>query len=88
MVGIREGLCHAVVGDGNSRHAPLVCPFYDILRLGNPIHIAHFRMAVEFYPLADTVILTAGAEVKNFLDAHQGTDGQFVVKFIHHGHAL
>ena len=77
-----------MVGDGNGGHSPLICPFYDILRLGNAIHITHFCMAVEFHPLADTVILPAGSEIGNFLDAHQGTDGQLVIKFIYHGHAL
>ena len=88
MIGIGERLCHAMIRDGNGRHAPFVCPFYNILRLGNTVHIAHLRMAVEFHPLADAVILAAGAEIGNFLDAHQRTDGQLVVKFIHHGHTL
>ena len=88
VVGVREGLRHAVVRNGDGRVAPLIGPLHDVLHLGNPVHVAHLGMAVQLHPLAQAVILAAVGEVADLFQTHQGADGQLPVKAVDHGHAL
>ena len=71
MIGVREGLHHAVVRDGDGRMAPLIGPLHDVLHLGNAVHIAHFCMAVQLHPLAEAVILTAVGEIADLFQSNQ-----------------
>lgn len=77
MVGIGKRLYHAMIRDGNRRMSPLISPLHDILGFRYPVHIAHFGMAVQLHPFAHAVIHTAVCEIADFLDAYDGTYGQF-----------
>ena len=54
MVRVRECLRHAVVCDGDGRMSPVVGTFYDILHLGDAVHVAHLCMAVQLHALERT----------------------------------
>ena len=54
MVRVRECLCHAVIRDSDRRMAPVMGALYDILHLGDSVHIAHLCMAVELHALDRT----------------------------------
>ena len=71
MVGVREGLHHAVVRDGDGRMAPLIGALHDVLHLGNAVHVAHLGMAVQLHPLAEAVILTAVGEIADLFQSNQ-----------------
>ncbi len=58
MVGVRKGLHHAVIRDGDRRMPPLISPLDNIPGLRHAVHIAHFRMAMQLHPLAHTGIQT------------------------------
>ncbi len=88
MVRIRERLYHAVVGNGDGRMSPLVSPLYDILCLGHPVHIAHLRMTVKLHPLPYASVLSGSGKIRYLLNTRQRTDGQLMVKPVHHGHAF
>ena len=51
VVGIRKCLGSPMVRDRDGRMSPLVGAAHNILDLGDPVHIAHFRMAVELHAL-------------------------------------
>ncbi len=51
MSRIRKGLNISVIRYGNGRHTPLEGSFYQILALGDAVHIAHLSVAVELDPL-------------------------------------
>ncbi len=55
MAGVGEGLDTAVVRDGDGGHPPFLCPFDDILHVGDSVHIAHLGVTVELYPLHQAV---------------------------------
>ena len=57
MIGVRKGLHHAVIGNGDRRMPPLIGALYQILRLGNAVHIAHLRMTVKLYSLLRRSVL-------------------------------
>ena len=67
---------------------PGVGSFYQCGRIGHPVHIAHFRMTVQFHSFYRAGIHPAGGKIRYFFDADDGTDGQFMVKFIHDGDAF
>ena len=85
MIGIRKCLHHAVIGNGNSRMAPLEGALYNVLCLRNPVHIAHLRVTMEFYALAGAEIHSGAGKIRYFLNTCNGTDGQFVIELINHG---
>ena len=58
MIGVRKSLNISVVSYGNSGHAPFICSSDQILALGYTVHVAHFRMAVQFNSLQFRVILS------------------------------
>ena len=58
MGSVGEGLYHAVVGDGDGFMPPAFRGFHQIFHIVEPVHGAHFRMYMQFYPLFRTVILT------------------------------
>ena len=88
MIGIREGLHYPVMRDGNGRMTPFVSSFYNILGLGNTVHIAHLGVAVKLHSLSQAVIAAGGGKIGNFLDACKGAYGKLTVKLIHHGDTL
>ena len=88
MIGIREGLYHTMICNRNGRVTPLIGTLHNILCLRHTIHITHLRMAVELHTLTHTCIHTGSREIRNFLHTHKRTDGQLMVKLIHHGHSL
>ena len=51
MPGVREGLRHAVVGNGNGRMAPADGLLDDAFRVGQRVHIGHTGMEMQFHPL-------------------------------------
>ena len=51
MPGVREGLGHAVVGDGNGGMAPADGLLDDLLRVRQGVHIAHFRVEMQLHAL-------------------------------------
>ena len=82
MVRVRERLDTAVIRDCQCRHPPLFRPFYEVLHLGDTIHITHLRMAVELHPLHRGIIHALGGEIFTLPDTHNGTDGQLTVKLV------
>ena len=88
MIGIRESLHTAVICHGKGRHTPLFRPLYDILDLGNAIHVAHFRMTVELHPLDGCMILPLCREVLTFLDTDNRPHRQLTIKFVDDGYSL
>ena len=51
MPGVREGLGHAVIRDGNGGMAPADSLLDDLLRVRQGVHIAHFRVEMQLHPL-------------------------------------
>ena len=51
VVGVRERLHVAVIGNGNRFMPPFHRTLYDVFYIGYAVHIAHFGMAVQFYAL-------------------------------------
>ena len=88
MVCVREGLHDAVVGDRDSRHTPLIGAFYDVLHLGNPIHIAHLCMTVQLHPLSDAVVHPPDRKIGNFFHAGDRGKSQLMIKFIRQCHTF
>ena len=88
VVGYGEALHHSVVGDGDGRVTPLVGPVHQHSRIGDSVHVAHFRVAVELHPLSGTVVLAGHSKIGNLLHPGQGADGQFMVKPVNGGDAL
>ena len=88
MVRVRERLNTAVIRYRQCRHSPLLRPLYQVLYLGNAIHIAHLRMAVELHSLHRGIIHTLGGKVLALLNAHDGTDSQLAVELINGGDSL
>ena len=56
MIGIREGLCHAVIRNSNGGMAPVVGAPHDVFHLRHPVHIAHLRMTVKFHTFCRTQV--------------------------------
>ena len=75
MVGIREALHHAVVGNGNGGMSPFVSAFYNILGFGNTVHVAHLGMTVQLHSLFHTVVGTCRGKIRDFFDTGNGADG-------------
>ena len=51
MPGVREGLGHAVIRDGNGGMAPADGLLDDLLRVRQGVHIAHFRVEMQLHAL-------------------------------------
>ena len=88
MVGIGKALYHTMVSDCNRRVSPVMCPFNKILRLGNPVHVAHLGMTVKLHSLFRILVFSCHTEVRRFADSGYGSDGQFSVKFINRCNTL
>ena len=88
MIGFREGLYHSMVCDRDGRMSPFVGAFYQNACIRNPIHITHFRMAVQLYSLFRTVIHPAGGKITDFPDTCKGTDGDLMIELIDGGHTF
>ena len=88
VVRVRERLDTAMIRYRQCRHPPLFRPFHEVLYLGNAIHIAHLRMAVELHSLHRGIIHTLGGKVLALLNAHDGTDSQLAVELINGGDSL
>ena len=88
MAGVGKSLDTSMVGHGDCRHPPGLRPLYQVFDLGNPVHIAHFRMAVEFYPFYRAVVHPFCGEILGFLNPPHRTDGQFAVEPVYGGHPL
>ena len=58
MVRVRECLCHTVIRDSDRGMAPVMGALYDILHLGDSVHIAHLCMAVKLHTFDRTQILS------------------------------
>ena len=84
MIGIRKRLQYAVVGNRNGRHPPLVSPFHDILHLGHAVHIAHFCVTVQFYPLSDAVVHPSDRKIRDLFYPRNGRNAQLMVKLVRH----
>ena len=82
MVRVRERLDTAMIRYRQCRHPPLFRPFHEVLHLGDTIHIAHLRMAVELHSLHRGIIHTLGGEIFTLPDTHDGTDSQLTVKLV------
>ena len=82
VVGRRERLNHAMIRNGDGRLAPCISLFHDIFHIGDTVHIAHFRMAVQLHPPLRAVVHADGPEIGNLLHSHDGTDGQLAVKLV------
>ena len=82
VVRVRERLDTAMIRYRQCRHPPLFRPFHEVLHLGDTIHIAHLRMAVELHSLHRGIIHTLGGEIFTLPDTHDGTDSQLTVKLV------
>ena len=69
MIRNRERLGHAVVCDGDGRMAPVMSALDDVFHLGNTVHIAHFRMAVQLYSFQRAQILSGNCKIPDLLYA-------------------
>ena len=58
MPGIREGLAHAVVGDGDGGMAPGNGLLDDAGGVGEGVHIAHLGVEMQLHPLLRIVVLS------------------------------
>ena len=88
MISFREGLYYSMVCDRDGRMAPFVGAFYQNACIRNPIHITHFRMAVQLYSLFRTVIHPAGGKITDLPDTCKGTDGDLMVKLVDRSHTF
>ncbi len=88
MAGVRKCLNAPMVRNGQGRHAPLFCPIHQILHIADPVHIAHFGVAVELHPLDQTVVRPLVREILALFQANHRTDGQLPVKLVNGGHAF
>ena len=80
VAGIRIRLHHAVIRHGNGLMSPGLCPFDDILHVGDAVHIAHFRVAVKLHSFHLAVVHPGGTEIGGLLDACDRAYGQLIVK--------
>ena len=83
MVCLRKRLDHAVVRDGNGGMSPLVGALYQLRCVGDAVHIAHLRMAVQLHTFLRAGIPAAFAEITALFDPEHGHDRQLPVKGIH-----
>ena len=88
MIGVRERLDNAVVGDRQRLVSPGNGRADEILHIGHTVHIAHLRVAVQLHPFLGAGVHPPHPEIRDLLDAHHGTDGQLTVKFINGGDTL
>ena len=76
-----------MVGDGNGRHPPLLCPLDNILYLRDAVHIAHLGVAVELHPLFQAGIHPLAGKILALFYAHHRSQGQLMVKAVDGGNA-
>ena len=88
MIGIRKRLNISMVSDGNGRHPPLIRSFDQVLALGYAVHIAHFRVAVQFDSLYLGIILSLLYDCGDLHDSLQRCDRDLLVKRIKNGRSL
>ena len=88
MIGVRERLHHAVVGNCNGRMSPFVGPFYDVLHLGHSVHIAHLGVTVQLHPFFRAFIAAGYGEIRYFFYAGKGAEGQLVIEPVNGGNAF
>ena len=82
VAGVRIGLHHAVIRHSDGRMAPGFGPLDDILHIGDAVHIAHLRMAVELHPLDLASVHAGRTEIRRLLDAHHSSYVQLIVKAV------
>ena len=88
MVGVRERLDIAVIGNGDGRHAPGVGPFYQVFAFRYAVHIAHFGVQMQFDPLLFGGVPALLHKGRDGHDAGHGSDGQFMLEGVLLGHAF
>ena len=88
MVGIGEALHHAMVCDRDGPVPPFIGPLYNILRLGDSVHITHLGMTMKLNTLVRSRIHSGCRKVRNLPDAEDGTNRQVMVKFVQIHNAL
>ena len=88
MIGVRERLDNAVVGDCQRLVSPGNGGADEILHIGHAVHVAHLRVAVQLHPFLGAGVHPPHPEIRDLLDAHHRTDGQLTVKFINGGDTL
>ena len=77
-----------MVRDGDSRHPPLVGPLYQVLALGDAVHVGHLGVEMELHALFLVVVLPHLHERGDRHDARGGRDRDLVFEGIHLGVAL
>ena len=88
MVGVRERLDIAVIGNGDGRHAPGIGPFYQVFAFRYAVHIAHFGVQMQFDPLLFGGVPALLHKGRDGHDACYGSDRQLMLEGILLGHAL
>ena len=88
MVCIGKTLYHAVIRDGNGPMSPFVGALYNVLGLGDTVHITHLCMTVQLHTLSGGGIHSRIGKIRDLLDSRNGTDGQLVIELIHHTDSL
>ena len=83
MIGVRERLQHAVIGYGDRLMPPFIGSFYNVFHFRHTVHIAHFRMAVQFHPLMHARIHARYREIRYLFHPVNRTYRQLMVKFIY-----
>ena len=77
-----------MIRDSKSRHSPCFGTFQKNRCIGNAVHVAHLRMAVQLHTLLVGIIHTGSGKVCNFLNTHHGTDSQLVIETVQSRHTL
>ena len=88
MVCIGKTLYHAVIRDGNGPMSPFVGALYNVLGLGDTVHITHLCMTVQLHTLSGGGIHSRIGKIRDLLDSRNGTDSQLVIELIHHTDSL
>ena len=88
LMGLREGLYDAVVGDRQSLHAEMIGLFDDIGGRGDRVHIGHLGVAVQLHPLLPGMILPRQMERRDLLDAVNAVEHHFLVKGVEIHHSV
>ena len=89
MIGIRKGLYHTMIGNGDCLMPPLQGSFYICLDIHNRVHLTHLCMGMKLYTLSSLIMIHTihPGIVTRFHSTHR-SNADLMAEFISEGHSL